>query len=45
MRLSISNTSESEIDLGISILGKLLKKHLSTFSSAYLRANLRETLR
>ncbi|MEM7713885.1 MAG: PLP-dependent aminotransferase family protein [Cyanobacteria bacterium P01_A01_bin.68] len=28
MRLSFSNTSESEIDLGISILGKLLKKHL-----------------
>lgn len=28
MRLSFSNTSEAEIDLGISILGKLLKKHL-----------------
>ncbi len=41
MRLSFSNTSESEIDLGISILGKLLKKHLS----ANLCANLRETLR
>ena len=28
MRLSFSNTSESEIDLGISILGKILKKYL-----------------
>lgn len=28
MRLSFSNSSESEIELGISILGKLLKKHL-----------------
>ncbi len=41
MRLSFSNTSESEIDLGVSILGKLFKQHFS----AYLRANLRETLR
>ena len=28
MRLSFSNTSESEIDLGISILGKLLKENI-----------------
>ena len=28
MRLSFSNVSESEIDLAISILGKLLKKYL-----------------
>lgn len=35
MRLSFSNTSEEEIDLGISILGKLLKKHIYTGCDNY----------
>lgn len=35
MRLSFSNTSESEIDLGVSILGKLFKQHIHSGCDNY----------
>ncbi|MEO0838562.1 MAG: PLP-dependent aminotransferase family protein [Cyanobacteria bacterium J06643_5] len=40
MRLSFSNTSESEIDLGISILGKLLKKCIYSGCDNYFNQQL-----